>query len=192
MKSKLTLKEAGASVIMALACAFAACNQNDQIIAPEKNDLKLGFHSEVAASSSPDLAKICQREKSEVGTSTALIGPAGGVLKRAKHQLVIPPGALSKSVKISFSMLASAYLECELKPYGLKFNTPVSLVLSYNGACDANLDELALKVAYYNPQTQLGVLIPKTIDTELNVVTVEIERFALSASGGSRYGLIRR
>jgi hypothetical protein len=89
-------------------------------------------------------------------------------------------------------MLASAYLECELKPYGLKFNKPVNLILSYNGACDSNLDESALKVAYYNPQTQLGVLIPKAIDTTLNTVTVEIERFALSASGGSRYGLIKR
>jgi hypothetical protein len=196
MKSKPIIKEARIGVIVAVAgLALFACNKNDQLMAPEKSDLQLTSSLQTAAlksSSGGDLATICVRDKNEIGTSSALIGPAGGVLKRAKHQLVIPAGALSKTVKITFTMLASAYLECELKPYGLKFNKPVRLVLSYNGACDGNLDESALKVAYYNPQTQLGVLIPKAIDTALNTVTVELERFALSANNVTRYGLIRR
>ena len=79
-----------------------------------------------------------------------------------------------------------------MKPYGLKFNTPVRLILSYNGACDSNLDASALKVAYYNSQTQLGVLIPTAVDAELKTVTVELERFAFSTSNVTRYGLIRR
>lgn len=196
MESKQSFKGTRISLLVALAwLAFLACNKNDQLLAPEKSDVKLTANLQTAApksSSDGDLATICMRDKNEIGTSTALIGPAGGVLMRAKHQLVIPAGALSKTVKITFTMLASAYLECELKPYGLQFNKPVRLVLSYNGACDGNLDESALKVAYYNPQTQLGVLIPKAIDTAQNTVTVEIERFAFSASGGSRYGLIKR
>jgi hypothetical protein len=79
-----------------------------------------------------------------------------------------------------------------LEPYGLKFNTPVHLVLSYNGACDGNLQESTLKVAYYNPQAQLGVLNPTAIDTVLNTVTVGIERFAFGANNVTRYGLIKR
>jgi hypothetical protein len=207
MESKQNLKEARIGMLVALAwLSFLACNKNDQLLAPEKSDLKpasnfqtvvgkLSSNFQTAAlksSSDDDLATICKRDKKEIGTSTALIGPAGGVLKRSNHQLVIPAGALNKTVKISFSILASPYLECELKPYGLKFNKPVRLILSYNGACDSNLDESALKVAYYNPQTQLGVLIPTAIDTELNTVTVELEKFAFSTSNVSRYGLIKR
>jgi len=193
MESKQSIKEFRLSVLVALAgLAFLACNKNDQLLAPEKSDLKPASSFKTAGNSSPDLATICQRDKNEIGTSTAMIGPAGGVLKRGKHQLVIPVGALSKTVKITFTILASAYLECELKPYGFKFNKPVRLILSYNGACDSNLEESALKVAYYNPQTQLGVLIPTAINTELNTVTVEIDRFALSASNVTRYGLIKR
>lgn len=222
MKNKPTIKHARLGLIVAVAwLSFFACSQNDQPMAPEESDLKLASDSQVASVKSPDggqlmapvksdlkpaaafraiedkysnddLATICQRDKNEIGTSSALIGPAGGVLLRGKHQLVIPAGALDKTVKASFSLLASAYLECELKPYGLKFNKPVRLVLSYNGACDSNLDESALKVAYYNPQLQLGVLIPTAIDTKLNTATVELERFAFSADNVSRYALIRR
>ncbi len=207
MESKQSIKEIWISLLVALAwLSFSACNKNDQLLAPEKSDLKTTSNFQAVkdkfssnfqtaalkSSSDDDLATICRRDKKEMGTSTALIGPAGGVLQRAKHQLVIPAGALNKTVKISFSILASAYLECELKPYGLRFNKPVRLILSYNGACDSNLDESALKVAYYNPQTQLGVLIPTAIDTELNTVTVELEKFAFSTSNVSRYGLIKR
>jgi hypothetical protein len=196
MKNKQSLKAVRISVLVALAwLAFLACNKSDPLLAPEKSDLNLTSNFQAVgdkSSNDEDLATICKRDKSEIGTSTALIGPAGGVLKRAKHQLVIPAGALSKTVKISFSILASAYLECELKPYGLKFNKPVRLILSYNGACDGNLDASALKVAYYDSKTQLGVLIPTAVDTELKTVTVELERFALSASNVTRYGLIRR
>ncbi|GEM_PF-6165998 len=193
MKSKSSITEARISLLAALAwLSFLACNKNDQLLAPERSDFKLASNFQAAGTSSPDLATICQRDKNEIGTSSAMIGPAGGVLKRGKHQLVIPAGALSKTVKISFTILASAYLECELKPYGYKFNKPVRLILSYNGACDSNLDESALKVAYYNPQTQLGVLVPTAINTELNTVTVELEKFALSASSVTRYGLIKR
>lgn len=193
MENKPSIKKVRVSVLVALAwLSFLACNKNDQLVAPEKSDLKPASSFKTAENSSPDLATICQRDKNEIGTSTAMIGPAGGVLKRGKHQLVIPAGALSKTAKITFSILASAYLECELKPYGLKFNTPVRLILSYNGACDGNLDESALKVAYYNPQTQLGVLIPTAINTELNTVTVELEKFAIGTSNVTRYGLIKR
>ena len=190
--------------------SFLACNQNEQPLAPEKSDLKLASNLQVSGNkllnlqpvsdfetaaskiSDDDLATICQRDKNEIGTSTALIGPAGGVLNRAKHQLVIPAGALEQTVKVSFSLLASTHLECELKPYGLKFNKPVRLILNYNGACDSNLNESALKVAHYNPQLQIGVLIPTNIDVKLNTATVEIQRFAFSASNVSRYGLIKR
>ncbi len=211
MKSKPTIREARIGVFVALAClSFLACNKNDQLLAPEKSDLKPTSNFQILTpekinlkpasifrptgdkSSNTNLATICRRDKNEIGMSTAMIGPAGGVLKRGNHELVIPAGALSKTIKITFTMLASAYLECELKPYGFKFNRPVRLVLSYNGACDDNLDESALKVAYYNPQTQLGVLIPTAIDTALNTVTVELERFAISASNVSRYGMIKR
>jgi hypothetical protein len=191
METKQSMKEIRLSFIVALAWfAFFACNKNDQLLAPEKSDLNPT--SILQKSEGEDRTTICQRDKNEIGSSTALIGPAGGVLMRAQHQLVIPAGALTNTVKITFSMVPSPYLECELKPYGLKFNKPVNLILSYNGVCDGNLDELALKVAYYNPQTQLGALIPKAIDTKLNTVTVDIERFAFSASNVTRYALLRR
>lgn len=207
METKQSIRTARIGVLVALAwLSFLACDKNDQLLAPEKSELKPASNFQTVAqklpsnfptaahksSSDEDLATICKRDKNEIGTSAAMIGPAGGVLWRAKHRLVIPAGALTKTVKISFSIIASAYLECELKPYGLKFDRPARLVLSYNGTCDGNLDESALKVAYYNPFVQLGVLIPTAIDTELNTVTVELERFAFSTSKVSRYGLIKR
>lgn len=211
MKSKPIIKEARIGVLVALAwLAFFACNKSDQPLAPETvdsklesdfrttqekpSDLKFAPGSQTPGDKSPnaDLATICRRDKMEIGTSSALIGPAGGVLMRADHQLVIPAEALSKTVKIDFSILASPYLECELKPHGLKFDKPVRLVLSYAGVCDSNLDGSGLKVAYYNSKTQLGVLIPTAVDTTLNTMTVELERFAFSAKDVSRYGLIKR
>jgi hypothetical protein len=196
MERKPSIKAVRVGMLVALAwLSFLACNKNDQLLAPEKSDLKLTANFQAAApksSSDGDLATICMRDKNEIGTSSAMIGPAGGVLKRGKHQLVIPAGALSKTVKITFTMLASAYLECELKPYGFKFNKPVRLILSYNGACDDNLDESALKVACYSSKTQLGVLTPTAIDTKLNTVTVELQKFALGTTSVTRYALIKR
>ena len=211
MKSKPILKEGRIVVLVALAwLSFLACNKDDQLLAPEKNDLKLNSDLQATSdrsadlklvprlvpigdkTSSNDLATICRRDKEEIGTSSALIGPEGGVLRRANHQLVIPAGALSRTVRIDYSILASPYLECELKPYGLKFKKPAQLILSYSGTCDRNVDGSALKVAYYNPHMQLGVLIPTAFDSAQHTVTVEIERFAFSARDVSRYGLIKR
>lgn len=133
--------------------------------------------------SSSTLLLVRRREENENGVSTAIIGPAGGTLVHADHQLIIPPGALNDFVEISFSMPVSDTLMFELGPHGLQFNAPISAVFSYDHAYTGGLAEDHFTVAVWNPVTGAWDGLPSTVDTELNLVTgstAHFSRYAIS------------
>lgn len=68
------------------------------------------------------------------------IGPRGGVLEVGPHRLVVPPGALLRSTRITGRITADSVNSIQFFPEGLHFLVPVRLQLSY-----ANCARLELK-----------------------------------------------
>src|SRR3989442_1808280 len=67
-------------------------------------------------------------------SATQTIGPAGGVVKLSKHNLVVPAGALSAMVSITAVAPPDTVNRVELRPDGLTFNQPAFLTMFY-GNC---------------------------------------------------------
>ncbi len=167
---------------------FAACG-NKQPFSPTENSQPIVLTKKGSGGGNPDpnpsstLLLVRKREENENGVSTAVIGPGGGVLTHAAHSLVVPPGALSQPVQLTFSMPVSDTLMFDLGPDGITFNAPVTLVLSYDHAFTSGVNEDSLKVVVWDPGTQNWSKIPTTVDTELNLasgVTDHFSRYAIS------------
>jgi hypothetical protein len=90
-------------------------------------------------------------------SDTETIGPAGGRLTAGPHTLVIPAGALDKSIKITMSTRTGRGVNAvHFEPEGLQFERSAALTMSY-----ANCD-------------LLGKLLPKRIayaDERLNIIS---------------------
>jgi hypothetical protein len=78
-------------------------------------------------------------------TTSATIGPLGGVLRVGPHSLLVPPGALTAPVRITALQSRDTVNAVRFKPEGLTFRYPASLTMSY---ANCNL---------------LGILLPKRI-----------------------------
>ncbi len=129
------------------------------------------------------LLLVRKREEAENGVSTATIGPEGGVLIHAAHRVVIPAGALADTVTLTFSMPVSDTLMFELGPDGTQFLKPVQVIFNYDHANKSGIDEAAIQIVVWNPQTQTWDSVPSQVDTELNEVsgdTFHFSRYALS------------
>src|SRR5919202_4893107 len=55
------------------------------------------------------------------GSVTQTVGPAGGVIKVGPHSLVIPAGALDRTVAITASTKPSDHVQVDFQPEGLRF-----------------------------------------------------------------------
>jgi len=126
---------------------------------------------------------VARRDPAENGVSTAMIGPAGGVLHHAAHRLEVPAGAMSQTLELSFSMPLSDTLTFDMGPHGTQFNAPVSLVFNYSNADLTGVNEALLQVYYYDPATQIFERIFTTVDVVNNLVIGYTDHF-------SRYALI--
>jgi hypothetical protein len=69
----------------------------------------------------------CVPRRSSQGS--AVIGPSGGTLWIGKHRLIVPPGALTRSVRISGTVPEGKPLQIDLQPHGLQFRKPAGLIL---------------------------------------------------------------
>ena len=78
-------------------------------------------------------------------STSATIGPLGGVVRIGPHTLRIPAGALTSSVRITATQSRDTVNAVRFKPAGLTFRYPAALTMSY---ANCNL---------------LGVLLPKRI-----------------------------
>lgn len=131
-----------------------------------------------------DFLLVRKREDEEEGITIAVIGPAGGTLVHADHQVIVPPGALLQPVTITFEMPVSDTLLFELGPDGIQFLQPIQVILNYDHACKDDLDESLFGAVYYNPATGSWVPVSSSVDTELNTVNVSTTHF-------SRYALTK-
>lgn len=67
---------------------------------------------------------------------SATIGPDGGVLFVGRNALIVPPGALTKTVTISGTVSAGNQFKIDFQPHGLQFKKPAGLVLDATSCGD--------------------------------------------------------
>lgn len=77
----------------------------------------------------------CERHPTYVGS--AEIGPRGGTLVVGRSRVIVPPGALTKTVHITATIPAGDHItiQFQFSPHGLVFRKPAGLVLDASG-CD--------------------------------------------------------
>jgi hypothetical protein len=136
MTSRRSPTRFSAALALLVALLAAACRL-DLPSAPEGPD---SIAQPVPASDGADDSKLgglyssprlfaC--ETPDFGSVTQQVGPTGGRIEIGPHALIIPRGALRRSVEITASAPAGPHVRVTLRPHGLKFRSRVTLVLSY-------------------------------------------------------------
>jgi hypothetical protein len=115
----------------------------------------------------------CQEQKYDVEYQT--IGPKGGTIKVGKHALVIPKGALNKSVRIKAEQLRGPTNSVRFSPEGLQFEKSATLILDYRNCQDPGTP----KAVVYTSE-QLKVLeILKSLDLlRARTIAAPIDHFS--------------
>lgn len=77
----------------------------------------------------------CEQHPAYVGS--AEIGPRGGQIVVGRSRVIVPPGALDRTVRITATIPAGDHVEIyfDFEPHGLVFRKPAGLVLDASG-CD--------------------------------------------------------
>lgn len=82
----------------------------------------------------PPRGRLIACEKRPAAADDALIGPSGGTLEFGGHRLIVPPGALTKKVRITAEVVPNVpVLIVHFEPSGLQFRKPAGLVLNVSG-----------------------------------------------------------
>lgn len=165
-----------------VALALFACGKNAAFspMAPEQNQvsaLEKKKKNIFTCSSSPTHLMWAKWDDEEEAISTAIIGPAGGVLLHAQHRLEIPAGALSAPIQVTFSTVFSDTMIFEFEPDGTQFAKPVKLVFNFNHACDQGVDVSRLGVVVWNPATRVWDAVPSKVDSVLEEVSGDVAGF---------------
>ncbi|MFN2567643.1 MAG: hypothetical protein ABR499_21825 [Gemmatimonadaceae bacterium] len=109
------------------------------------------------------------------GSVTQSVGPAGGVVTVGPHSLVVPPGALDRTVAITASTKAADHVGVDFQPEGLRFNYPAVLRLSY-AHCDRA--PVLPKVVYVDDLLSILELLPTLNDPDNDRVTTRLRHFS--------------
>jgi hypothetical protein len=123
------------------------------------------------SSGNPDLV-VCKTKTS--ASVSQRIGAKGGMLTLNGHTLVIPPYALSSTVKITLSQQRGINSQVDLQPEGLQFAIPASLTLDYSGC---TIPPSSALVAYLNPNGTVEAL-PSLDLRDLLKVTAPLQHFS--------------
>jgi hypothetical protein len=104
------------------------------------------------------------------------IGPRGGTISAGKHSLVIPAGALTRSVFISITMNRDTTANVSLQPEGLQFapGKPATLTLDYKHCSIVN----PVQVAYTTEQLQIIQLLPSIDNKSRKNVSTSLQHFS--------------
>jgi hypothetical protein len=164
---------AGAVLLSLAACRVADLSAPTRILAPEAAASNRGDAARWRDHRSPALIG-CQA--GDALTASAQIGPQGGVLRFGGSRLVVPPGALRTSVRITATPRGDANGTVDFQPEGLRFHKPVGLVLSVSG-CDAPADGVP-SVVYLGEQGEILETIAASFDRRWNEVAAPITHFS--------------
>ena len=108
--------------------------------------------------------------------TTQVVGTQGGTIVFGTHRLVIPAGALSRSVTIKAEQVPGNVNSVRFSPEGLQFSRPASLELSYRN-CSPLLGILK-RVAYTDEKLRILDLIPSLDLLNLKTVRGSIKHFS--------------
>ncbi len=73
---------------------------------------------------------VCDQQR--YARTVTTVGSAGGTIRVGKHTLVIPRGALTRSVTITAEAPADFVASVRFSPEGLKFSRPATVTLDYS------------------------------------------------------------
>jgi hypothetical protein len=111
-------------------------------------------------------------------SGSARIGPLGGILDVGPHHVIVPPGALGKTVTLTGFVPAGNKLQIELGPEGLEFNRPALLILDTSGC--SNLPA-TLYIDYVDQDGNLLQRIQAVFSAVLHIIVAPIEHFSIYA-----------
>ena len=105
-----------------------------------------------------------------------IMGPAGGRLRVGRHQLLVPPGALDRNVRITGILVGDGTASVVFQPEGLRFRIPARLELDYR---PCTLVRSPKRVVYTTDDggTVLEVL-PSRDDPESRTVEGRLDHFS--------------
>lgn len=109
--------------------------------------------------------------------SVKVIGTAGGTIRVGGHSLVIPSGALSRSVTITAEAPSDFVASVRFSPEGLQFNRRATVTLDYSSCPLARL-QLLKRVAYTTEQLQILSFLLSRDNLLLMKVSADLEHFS--------------
>lgn len=106
-----------------------------------------------------------------------VIGPAGGTIRVGDHVLVIPSGALTRSVTITAESPSDQVASVRFSPEGLQFRRAATVTLDYS-SCPLGRLQLLKHVAYTTDRLQILNLLLSRDNLLLMKVSADIEHFS--------------
>jgi len=117
----------------------------------------------------------------EIGTKVEFFqGQKGGVIHLGRLTLTVPPGALRGPQNIRMDVLGNGYVETNLFPEGLTFETPALLEMNLRGT---DFDGGDATIYWYDPAAGAWIDLHGTYDPKTHKVSAEIPHFSSYRSG---------
>jgi len=116
---------------------------------------------------------LCSRQPYAVDSE--VIGPDGGVLDVGTHRLIIPRGALSRSVKITGEQIPGVSNSVRFSPDGLEFQSPAVLTMTYNNCAFVLLQK---KIVYTDENLKILQVLRSLDLFRSKSVTAPIDHFS--------------
>jgi len=121
-------------------------------------------------------------------TASAVIGPAGGVLRLGRHSLMVPPGAVDHNIAFTMRYASWTGVGVDCTPSPFTFNVPVTLTLSYWGTTYEPIEEdgdggdpppppTDLEVIYLAPDGSFDEQ-PSSVDATALTVSAQLDHFS--------------
>lgn len=107
-------------------------------------------------------------------SASALVGPLGGVVSVAGHQLVIPPNAVVMPTQFTVTVPASNYLRVDITAGDgehYQFERPVTMTLSYARCTRTNINKANLRIFYVDDNNAILQDMGGTDDKSARTVT---------------------
>ena len=111
----------------------------------------------------------------QASSSTAEVGPLGGLLTAGGMSVSIPAGALLSTVTVTLTVPASNNVEIDVSVAGTEhfvFEQPIVVTMSYARCARSNIDLAPISAWYFDPATgKLLEQMPGVDDKLLRTVT---------------------
>ena len=161
MKNRLIGVAVGfAAVLLAISCDLAVPTPPRTV-------------SERSALNAPAKKLYCPTNDTQ--TTTAVLGPLGGVIALGGTSISVPAGALLDTVTMTVTVPASLYMEVDVSVAGVDhflFQTPATVTVDYSRCSNVSLATPPLTAWWVDPQTDsLLEAMPSADARALSTVT---------------------